>query len=112
MLLMIMFPKALPSLLLTPPTLTIYPETFWKLTLPSPEAGILSSPRIAFSVLGEELISSSLQQILDSVTGRLQYPCLRLLPSKFSLVLENRRGILLFLYTICEGWRVALLLIL
>ena len=45
------------------------------------------------------------------MTGRSQCSCLRLFPLKFSLLLENCRGILLFIYTICEGWRVALLLI-
>ena len=66
MLLMIMLPKALLVLLLTPHALTIYPDIFWELALPS-EAGTLSStpslllsPRILFSVLGEELISLSL----------------------------------------------------
>ena len=44
MLLMIMFSKALLGLLLAPPALIIYPDTFWKSTLPSPEAGTLSSP--------------------------------------------------------------------
>ena len=44
-----------------------HPVTFLKSTLPSPEAGtlaspssLLSSPKILFSVLGEELISLSL----------------------------------------------------
>ena len=67
MLLMIMFPKAWLVLLLIPPALTIYPDTFRKSTLHSPEAGTLSSqqrllspPRILFSMLGEELISLSL----------------------------------------------------
>ena len=44
MLLMIMFPKTLLGLLLTLPALTIYPDTFWKSTLPSPEAETLSYP--------------------------------------------------------------------
>ena len=118
MLLMIMFPKALLGLLLTPRTLTVYPDTFWKLNLPSPETRTLSSPpslrsslSILFRVLGE-LISLSLWHILDSLTGRSQYPCIRLLSLKFFLTLENRRGIPLFLYTIFEGWRLALSLIL
>ena len=79
---MIMFPKALIGLLLTPPALTIYPDTFWKSTLPSPEAGTLSSPlslllspRILFSVLGEELISLILRTD-DWQTG----PCNKLAP--------------------------------
>ena len=44
-----------------------HPDTFWKLTLRSPEAGtlssppsLLSSPRILFLILSEELISLSL----------------------------------------------------
>ena len=67
MLLMIMFPKAWLVLLLIPAALTIYPDTFRKSTLHSPEAGTLSSQqrllsptRILFSMLGEELISLSL----------------------------------------------------
>ena len=67
MLLMVMFPKGLLGLLLTPTALAIYPDTFWKSTLPSPETGalssppsLLSSPKILFSVLVEELISLSL----------------------------------------------------
>ena len=44
MLLMIIFPKALLGLLLASPALTIYPDTFWKSTLPSLEARTLSSP--------------------------------------------------------------------
>ena len=117
MLLMIMFPKALLGLLLTPPTVTIYPETFWKSTLPSPETRTLSSRpslwsslNILFCVLGE-VISLSLWHILDFLTGRSEYPCLRLLSLNFFLILENLRGIPLFLYTIFEGWRLVLSLI-
>ena len=67
MLSMIMFPKVLPGFLLTSPALTICPYTFWKSTLPSPEAGTLSSPpslllslRIIFCFLSGELIFLSL----------------------------------------------------
>ena len=87
MLLMKMLPKAFLGLLLTP-ALTIYPDTFWKSTAPSPEAETSSSPpsllspRIRFSVLGEEMISLGLWQNLDSVTGRSQYPCFKIVSSK------------------------------
>ena len=67
MLLMIMFPKTLLGVLLTPPALTMYPNTFLKSTLPFPKAGtlpspmnLLLSPRFLFFVLGEELICLSL----------------------------------------------------
>ena len=77
-----------------PPALAIYPDTFWKLTLPSTEAetppSLLSSPSILFSVLGKELISLSLYNTPDSVTGRSHCLRLRLFPPKFSLVLQNR----------------------
>ena len=51
---------------LTPAILAIYPDTFWKSTVPFHEAEALSftlcllSPRILLSELGEKLISLSL----------------------------------------------------
>ena len=65
MLLMIVFPEAFLGLTLKPTPLTIYPDTFWKSTLPSETdtlsspPNLLSFPRILFPVLGEELISLS-----------------------------------------------------
>ena len=53
MLLMIMFPRVLLGLLLTPPALKIYSNAFWKSTLLSPgtvQPSLLPSSRILFSV--------------------------------------------------------------